>query len=116
MSHGASNNVDATPEWCKQNNIHAISPDKAIIRAFPEIVDHAHAAGVLVVPWTLRPETARSGASTGFGNSSVWEAVWYMQEAGVDGIFMDNPETGLAAKTWLESASRGWLSQPALAN
>ncbi|KAH0488651.1 MAG: hypothetical protein KVP17_003011 [Porospora cf. gigantea B] len=101
--------LNATPEWCKDNGIHAVSPDKQILMKFPEVISRYRDAGILVIPWTIVPESA----GPDFGNSSLWEAVRFFEQS-VDGLFLDDPETGLAAKTWLLAAERGWTPKPRL--
>lgn len=92
-----------------------ISVDKAMILAgladgartaagedpTPALVADAHARGLLVFTWTCRPENAflaapfRSGAGDGaFGDyAAEWRAI---ADAGVDGVFVDHPDVGVA--------------------
>jgi glycerophosphoryl diester phosphodiesterase len=67
------------------------------------LVADAHAAGLTVHPWTFRAENAflpaglRTGAGpTAFGRA-VEEQVTYL-EAGIDGLFTDHADVGVAAK------------------
>ncbi|MFT3798236.1 glycerophosphodiester phosphodiesterase family protein [Microbacterium sp.] len=91
--------------------VDGISVDKRLILApdrlgratgpSPVVVD-AHARGLRVFTWTCRPENAfllpqfRRGRDRGrFGD---YEAEWrIIKDAGVDGVFVDHPDLGLAA-------------------
>lgn len=64
----------------------------------------AHAAGLLVHPYTFRnenrflPTDLRSdGADTDYGDAFTEYQAFI--DAGVDGIFGDNPDTAVAART-----------------
>lgn len=79
--------------------IDGISYDKSLLLgpAGPAIVADAHAAGLLVFVWTLRPENAFLGADfRGAGGEAAW-GDWRGEFAtvlatGVDGVFADHPE------------------------
>ncbi|MCX6462928.1 MAG: glycerophosphodiester phosphodiesterase family protein, partial [Pseudonocardiales bacterium] len=67
------------------------------------LVDAAHAAGLLVHPYTFRnenqflPADLRRGASpTDYGDAFAEYAAFFA--AGVDGVFADNPDTAVAAR------------------
>ncbi|MGV8969559.1 MAG: glycerophosphodiester phosphodiesterase family protein [Microbacteriaceae bacterium] len=68
-----------------------------------DLVDRAHAAGLLVFTWTLRPENRflsknhRLGAAAGdFGD---WQKEFAMiLSSGVDGVFADHPDLAVVAR------------------
>jgi glycerophosphoryl diester phosphodiesterase len=67
------------------------------------LVDDAHAAGLEVHPYTFRnenqfmaPEFRNGTSSTDYGKA-VNEQVAYL-ETGIDGLFTDNPDTGVVAR------------------
>ncbi|GAA2045409.1 glycerophosphodiester phosphodiesterase [Agromyces tropicus] len=68
-----------------------------------ELVDAAHAAGLAVYTWTLRPENrflapeARRGASRGAWGDWLGEFTRIM-DTGVDGVFLDHPDLGIEAR------------------
>lgn len=71
------------------------------------LVADAHAAGLLVIPWTFRPEnyflpaSLRSGEDPrrhGLGD----EEMRLFLQAGIDGLFTDAPEDGVYARYLLE--------------
>jgi glycerophosphoryl diester phosphodiesterase len=73
------------------------------------LVSNAHRAGLVVHPWTFRnentflPEDFRQGSPTSpayrgaTGNAPAEYFLFY--ELGVDGLFSDNPDTAVAART-----------------
>ena len=73
-------------------------------------VDDAHAAGLKVVPYTFRnenqflPPSLRSSADpNAYGDAfSEYKAFF---DLGVDGVFSDNPDTAVAARTEWEASS-----------
>ncbi|MFT4028737.1 MAG: glycerophosphodiester phosphodiesterase family protein [Protaetiibacter sp.] len=76
-----------------------LKPD---VRAGVELVDRAHAAGLEVFTWTLRPENKfltkafRSGDAARWGN---WRAEFdAVLATGVDGVFADHPDLAVAAR------------------
>jgi glycerophosphoryl diester phosphodiesterase len=73
-------------------------------------VDDAHAAGLLVHPYTFRNENAflplelRSSADlTAYGNAIAEYEQFF--ELGVDGLFSDNPDTAVEARPWATRAT-----------
>lgn len=103
-----------TPEGLKQVAIyaHAIGPFKTLVVPVKDgapgeptgLVQRAHAAGLAVHIWTLRPENAFLPASlkkapatdATLRGDSVAEILAYLR-AGVDGVFTDDPAVGRAA-------------------
>jgi glycerophosphoryl diester phosphodiesterase len=103
-----------TPEGLKQVAIyaHAIGPFKTLVVPVKDgapgeptgLVQRAHAAGLAVHIWTLRPENAFLPASlkkapatdATLRGDSVAEILAYLR-AGVDGFFTDDPAVGRAA-------------------
>ncbi|MFB7894260.1 glycerophosphodiester phosphodiesterase family protein [Microbacterium sp. NPDC056044] len=79
-----------------------LRPDKLGRTAGPSrVVADAHERGLRVFTWTCRPENrflipqfrGRGGPGT-FGD---WEAEWaVIRDAGVDGVFVDHPDLGVA--------------------
>lgn len=67
------------------------------------LVDDAHAAGLEVHPYTFRnenqflPAELRNGADPADYGKAVNEQVRFL-ETGIDGLFTDNPDTGVAAR------------------
>jgi glycerophosphoryl diester phosphodiesterase len=67
------------------------------------LVERAHAAGLLVHPYTFRnenqflPADLRSGPDpAAYGDAFAEYAAYFA--AGVDGVFADNPDTAVAAR------------------
>jgi glycerophosphoryl diester phosphodiesterase len=90
-------------------DVDGVSVGKARLFADPHLVERAHEAGMLAYTWTLRPENrflapARRG-SGGAADWGDWMAEYRAAIAtGVDGIFVDHPDLGVAARA---SASLG---------
>ena len=55
------------------------------------VIDMAHAAGLLVHTWTFRND------ASGYGFRNPQEEMQYYLRLGVDGVFTDFPDTGVAA-------------------
>jgi glycerophosphoryl diester phosphodiesterase len=77
------------------------------------LVDDAHAAGLRVVTWTLRLENQfmatnfRRGTDPNAPGDLVAETEAFL-DAGVDALFTDHPDVGVAARDgWLAAYSRG---------
>ncbi|WP_307039388.1 glycerophosphodiester phosphodiesterase family protein [Agromyces ramosus] len=70
-----------------------------------ELVDAAHAAGLEIFTWTLRPENRflaggyrRGTVRAAFGD---WLGEFtHIVDMGVDGIFVDHPDLGVVARDW----------------
>jgi glycerophosphoryl diester phosphodiesterase len=67
------------------------------------LVDDAHAQGLVVHPWTFRPENAFLPADFRRGSDpSAWGDWWAELELfyalGVDGVFADAPDLAVAAR------------------
>lgn len=91
---------------------HALGPSKNLIiprRADDTLgtptllVEHAHARGLLLHPWTFRAENCflprefRRGEAPGEHGDLIGEIVTYLA-AGIDGFFTDQPDLGVAAR------------------
>jgi glycerophosphoryl diester phosphodiesterase len=63
-----------------------IGPSKDLILADPTLVDRAHEAGLVVVPWTFRSD--RPGR---FANVKE-EMSYFLHDLDVDGLFTNNPD------------------------
>ncbi len=79
-----------------------LAPDRLGRVAGPSsLIADAHARGLQVFTWTCRPENTflvgqfrARGGSAAFGD---WEAEWaVLRDAGVDGVFVDHPDLGMA--------------------
>ena len=55
------------------------------------VIESAHAAGLLVHTWTFRND------ASGYGFANPQEEMAYYLRLGVDGVFTDFPDTGVAA-------------------
>lgn len=82
----------------------AIGPDKHALLAQPALIGDAHAAGLLVHPYTFRPENAfLPAALRGPGSDAtrhpdgLLAELRGMLEAGIDGLFIDDPALGRRA-------------------
>ncbi|PYG01091.1 glycerophosphoryl diester phosphodiesterase [Georgenia satyanarayanai] len=71
---------DGVVGLCRQLRASACNPHGAALRAWPELVDRARAAGLTVTPWTLN-------------QPADWAAA---RDWGVDGIITDRPSELLA--------------------
>lgn len=77
------------------------SPDGALHGA--ELVDAAHAAGLEIYTWTLRPENRFLSAAHRRGRLRAAYGDWlgeftHIIDMGVDGIFVDHPDLGVEAR------------------
>lgn len=87
--------------------VHGVSVDKRLLldddgKAGDALVAAAHAAGLEVFTWTLRPENRflakrhRRGSAHEWGN---WRAEFSrILATGVDGVFLDHPDLGVALR------------------
>ncbi|MGY1710921.1 glycerophosphodiester phosphodiesterase [Geodermatophilus sp. SYSU D00758] len=73
-------------------------------------VDDAHAAGLLVHPYTFRNENTflpadlrEGGAEDDYGRAVEEQLAFW--EAGVDGLFTDNPDTGVVSRELFEEGA-----------
>ncbi|MDR6867302.1 glycerophosphoryl diester phosphodiesterase [Microbacterium resistens] len=82
--------------------VDGISVDKRILLDRPGLPAEAHAEGLSVLTWTCRPENAfldgphrRAGGDGAFGDfAEEWARI---AATGVDGVFVDHPDLGVAA-------------------
>ncbi|MFV0318964.1 MAG: glycerophosphodiester phosphodiesterase family protein [Microbacterium sp.] len=78
-----------------------ISVNKRLLLLAGSVVADAHARGLEVYTWTCRPENTfldrrfrRAGGAGAFG---AYEQEWaVIRDAGVDGVFVDHPDLGVA--------------------
>ena len=68
------------------------------------VIELAHAKGLLVHTWTFRND------SSGYGFSDPKAEIKYYYNLGLDGLFTDFPDTGVAARDESQSAGRKILS------
>jgi glycerophosphoryl diester phosphodiesterase len=86
-------------------SVDGVSVDKALLLR-PEggdLVTRAHAAGLEVFTWTLRPENRFLSAPNRVGKAARDWGDWRAEfgavlATGVDGIFVDHPDVGVAAR------------------
>jgi len=86
--------------------VDGISVDKGVLLADPHLVARAHELDLQVFTWTLRPENAFLAAPRRRGLSAEdwgdWRAEFELiVGTGVDGIFVDHADLGVAARTRL---------------
>ncbi len=72
------------------------------------LVDAAHAAGLLVFTWTLRAENTFLSRGATRGPDAAALGDWMLEftalmRTGVDGVFCDQPDLGVAARAALEA-------------
>ncbi|HWH25250.1 MAG TPA: glycerophosphodiester phosphodiesterase family protein [Pseudolysinimonas sp.] len=84
-------------------NVDGISVPKALLLAEPDLVAQAHARGLLVFVWTLRPENRFLARLSRIGPDPAAWGDWQREfgeviASGVDGIFVDHPDLGIAAR------------------
>jgi glycerophosphoryl diester phosphodiesterase len=63
-----------------------LGPEKAILERMPQLVDWAHAVGLVVTPWTFR------SSNHGSYPSVREEMAKFLYGYGVDAVFTDNPD------------------------
>lgn len=77
-----------------------------------EVVEDAHAAGLVVHVWTMRDENQFMARDFWRGDEpnakgDARSEIWAFLDAGVDGFFTDFPDTGVDARdSWLEELIR----------
>jgi glycerophosphoryl diester phosphodiesterase len=71
-------------EW--KGVVQGFGPDKSILLQVPDLVAWAHAAGMIVTPYTFR------AANPGTFPTVQSEMAHYLYTLGVDGLFTDNPD------------------------
>lgn len=97
----APSKVDLPAHSARGENAGAATTD----RAHP-LLDRALAAGLLVHPYTLRAEEPQR-TPAGVAQSVIDEAVW-LYRLGVQGLFIDQPDLGVAARErFLDLQPRG---------
>lgn len=86
-------------------DVDGVSVDKAALleAGGADLVERAHAAGLTVFAWTLRPENAFLApgfrSAGGPGDRGDWRAEWSAVLAtGVDGVFADHPDLAASAR------------------
>jgi glycerophosphoryl diester phosphodiesterase len=85
--------ISGRPSWDSRAMVEAwkgvvagFGPAKEIVKAHPEFVTLAHAAGMTVTPYTFR-----AAATPGFASVED-EMAHYLYTLGVDALFTDNPD------------------------
>lgn len=84
-------------------DVDGVSVDKAILLRDPALVARAHAAGLSVFTWTLRPENRFLDAANRRGTVPRDWGDWRGEfeailATGLDGVFVDHPDLGIAAR------------------
>ena len=87
-------------------DVHGVSLDKGIILGDPGIVPSIHDAGLSAFTWTLRPENRFLAPENRRGTAPRDWGDWQREfgvilGTGVDGIFVDHPDLGRAARDGL---------------
>ena len=82
--------------------VDGVSVDKRLILADPAFVDRAHAAGLIVYTWTLRPENKFLSKPFRVGVPAADWGNWRGEfariiDTGLDGVFADHPDLAIAA-------------------
>ena len=83
--------------------VQGVSVDKSLLLADPSLVTRIHDAGLIAFTWTLRPENRFLAQPNRRGTSPRDWGDWRTEFAavlatGVDGIFVDHPDLGIAAR------------------
>jgi glycerophosphoryl diester phosphodiesterase len=78
-----------------------LAPDKLGRAGASTLVADAHERGLRVFTWTCRPENSfLIGQFRGRGGPSAfgdWASEWALiRDAGIDGVFVDHPDLGVA--------------------
>jgi glycerophosphoryl diester phosphodiesterase len=96
----------------RQDGVDGVSVDKTLLTRSggADLVARAHAAGLDVFTWTLRPENRFLAAEHRAGASPRDWGAWRREFAhilgtGVDGIFVDHPDLGVAARAEVVGAT-----------
>ncbi|MFZ4894800.1 glycerophosphodiester phosphodiesterase family protein [Plantibacter sp. Mn2098] len=93
-------------------SVDGISVDKAMllvvdadgaVTGTTDLVERAHLAGLVVYTWTLRPENAFLARGNRLGEDPAAHGDWRAEFAsvlstGLDGVFLDQPDLGVAAR------------------
>ena len=82
--------------------VDGVSVDKRLILVDPDFVARAHAAGLLVYTWTLRPENKFLSKPFRVGAAAAAWGNWRGEfariiDTGLDGVFADHPDLAVAA-------------------
>ena len=91
--------------------VDGVSVDKRHILGDPLFVDRAHAAGLLVYTWTLRPENKFLSKAFRVGAAAAAWGDWRGEfariiDTGLDGVFADHPDLAIAALKSLRVGTR----------
>ncbi|WP_298226663.1 glycerophosphodiester phosphodiesterase family protein [Gryllotalpicola sp.] len=92
-------------------DLEGVSVERALLldaegHARPELVDLAHADGLAVFAWTLRPENAFLAPAHRRGDADAAFGAWQQEfrailTTGVDGVFADHPDLAAAVRDTL---------------
>ena len=90
--------------------VDGISPDKSLLLDDPALVMRAHERGLRVFTWTLRPENGFLAEPHRLGGVSSDWGDWRTEfesiiRSGVDGIFVDHTDLGVAARAGVADAT-----------
>lgn len=83
--------------------VHGVSVDKSLLIEDPALVSRVHDAGLAAFTWTLRPENRFLAPANRRGTAPRDWGHWQREfdailRTGVDGIFVDHPDLGVAAR------------------
>ena len=86
--------------------VQGVSVDKNVLLADLELVRRIHEAGMVAFTWTLRPENRFLSPANRTGTSPRDWGDWRTEFAlilgtGIDGVFVDHPDLGVAARDGL---------------
>jgi glycerophosphoryl diester phosphodiesterase len=90
--------------------VDGISPAKSLLLDDPALVSLAHERGLRVFTWTLRPENGFLAAAHQLGGAAGDWGGWRTEfeaiiRTGVDGIFVDHADLGVAARASVDSST-----------
>ena len=91
--------------------VDGVSVDKRLILVDPDFVARAHAAGLLVYTWTLRPENKFLSKPFRVGAAAAAWGNWRGEfariiDTGLDGVFADHPDLAVTALASLKVGRR----------
>ena len=91
--------------------VEGVSVDKRLILVDPDFVARAHAAGLLVYTWTLRPENKFLSKPFRVGAAAAAWGNWRGEfariiDTGLDGVFADHPDLAVTALASLKVGRR----------
>jgi glycerophosphoryl diester phosphodiesterase len=89
--------VTTVDDGSERNGVAGLSINDRLVVGSTGVIEAAHAAGLLVHTWTFRNDASQYGFA-GDEQGALDEMAYYMK-LGVDGVFTDFADTGVAART-----------------